>query len=47
MQANAIVGVDFDYEVFGEGGMMMVSVTEPRSFSRAAPVSLWLELATS
>ena len=27
MQANAIVGVDLDYEVFGEGGMMMVSVS--------------------
>ena len=27
LQANAIVGVDLDYEVFGEGGMMMVSVS--------------------
>ena len=24
---NAIVGVDLDYEVFGQGGMMMVSVS--------------------
>ena len=27
MNANAIVGVDLDYEVFGQGGMMMVSVS--------------------
>lgn len=27
MKANAIIGVDLDYEVFGEGGMMLVSVS--------------------
>ena len=27
MNANAIVGVDLDYEVFGQGGMMMVSMS--------------------
>jgi uncharacterized protein YbjQ (UPF0145 family) len=27
MKANAVIGVDIDYEVFGEGGMMMVSLS--------------------
>ena len=27
MIANAVIGVDIDYEVFGEGGMMMVSLS--------------------
>ena len=27
MTANAVIGVDIDYEVFGEGGMMMVSLS--------------------
>lgn len=27
MNANAVIGVDLDYEVFGDGGMMLVSVS--------------------
>ena len=27
LKANAVIGVDLDYEVFGEGGMMLVSVS--------------------
>ena len=27
MKANAVIGVDIDYEVLGEGGMMMVSLS--------------------
>ena len=27
INANAVIGVDIDYEVFGEGGMMMVSLS--------------------
>ncbi|MBP7800878.1 MAG: heavy metal-binding domain-containing protein, partial [Saprospiraceae bacterium] len=27
MGANAVIGVDFDYEVMGKGTMLMVSVT--------------------
>ena len=27
MKANAVIGIDIDYEVFGEGGMMMVSLS--------------------
>ncbi len=27
MNANAVLGVDLDYEVFGDGGMMLVSVS--------------------
>ena len=27
MKANAVIGVDIDYEVFGEGGVMMVSLS--------------------
>ena len=27
LNANAVIGVDLDYEVFGEGGMMLVSMS--------------------
>ena len=27
MKANAVIGVEIDYEVFGEGGIMMVSLS--------------------
>ena len=27
MKANAVIGVEIDYEVFGEGGMTMVSLS--------------------
>jgi uncharacterized protein YbjQ (UPF0145 family) len=27
MGANAVIGVDFDYEVLGKGSMLMVSIT--------------------
>ena len=28
MKANTVIGVDIVYEVFGEGGMMMVSLSD-------------------
>ena len=27
MKANTVIGVDIDYEVFGEGGVMMVFIS--------------------
>ena len=33
--ANAVVGVDIDYEVLGQGNMLMVSVSGPAVVARA------------